>query len=140
VRAPRTRNLRQTERLRVVHHDDVVLAAELRRVVVLPLDVDGLFLGRQRVRVTLERVVDRLRHGEEGGLGHDGLPAGHEPEVAQERHHRVQDLGHAAAVRRSVDVQDAQAAQRRGQPPQLAHDLGTGALGVRLNRPRRELD
>ena len=101
--------------LRVVHHHVVPLAFELQRVVEHPLEVDALHLAVPLDVGALQRVVDVLGDGEELVAAVDHLPLGLDPEVAEQRDVRREQLGDAAAVRGRVHVQHARAAQRRRQ-------------------------
>ena len=78
-----------------------------------------LLLG-EVLRVALQRVVHELRRVEELLAPVDHLPLDLEPDVAHERHERVEDLRDAAAERGGGEVHDAPARQRLGQ---LAHLL-----------------
>ena len=65
--------------------------------------------------LALQGVVERLGAGEEVVVALDDLPAGVEAQFPHERHHRLQDLGDAAALAGGVDVHDPQAGQQAGQ-------------------------
>ena len=108
-------------RLRVVDEHVVVLVGELLRVQGLEAAVDLLLRRRQAGRVALERVVDRLRRGEELVRAGDDPPLGIEPRVAHQRHERVVDLRHAAPEGRRRDVHQPLAAQGLREAADLLH-------------------
>ena len=120
-------------RLRVVDDDHVPVALEALRVHrVVGLEDLPLLVG-DRLRVALERVVHQLRDVEELLAAEDHLPVRVEPDVAHQRHQRVEDLRDAAAERGRADVQDALALQGLGE---LA-DLARSARGRRCACSRR---
>jgi hypothetical protein len=87
----------QAGRLRIVDDDHVPAALELLRVhLVVALPGAPLVL-REVLRIPLERVVHQLRRVEELLTAEDDLPVGVDPDVAHERHERVEDLRDAAA-------------------------------------------
>ena len=89
--------------------------------------VEQLPLLLVEVSAPLQRVVEELGRVEELLLAEDHVPVGVEPDVAHQRHDRVEDLRDAAAEGGGADVQDALALQRLGQ---LA-DLGDQLLAAR---------
>ena len=105
----------QRRRLRVVDEAHVPAAGELARVhlVVAPPGLPLLLveiLGR-----ALQRVVHQLGRVEELLAPVDHLPLAVEPDVAHQRHERVEDLRDAAAERGRGDVHHPLALQRLGQ-------------------------
>jgi hypothetical protein len=69
--------------------------------------------------------VDRLGHLEEGLVAADDPPVRHQPLIVEQRHHRAQQLGDPAAVRRRVDVKHPGAAQRaRGAADRVDQIVG----------------
>jgi hypothetical protein len=117
-------------RLRVVDDDEVELVGE--RLCVLPVVAPKslLLILRQAARVSLEAVVDRLRHVEELVLPVDDAPFCLKPRLAHERDERVEDLGDAAAEGGGREVEDALSAERLGQRPDLLHQPAAGDCRV----------
>ena len=111
-------------RLRVVHHDVVVVALEEQRVVEHLLEVRALHARRPLDVGALEPVVHGLGDGEELVAAVHHLPVGVDADAAQQRHVGGEQLGDAAAVRGGVDVQHARALQRLRQLADLVDDLG----------------
>jgi hypothetical protein len=77
--------LPEREWLRIVHDDEVILLVEESRVLLRVGQVALLIRGAQPFGRTLEPVVDRLGHSEEGVVAADQLPVGCQSEVAQQR-------------------------------------------------------
>ena len=127
-------------RLRVVDEHVVVLVRELLRVQRLEAAVDLLLRRRQPDLVALERVVDRLRRGEELLRAGDDPPLGVEAGVPHQRHERVVDLRHAAAERGRGEVHEPLPAQRLGQPPDLLHQPTRGDGRVVRERLLSDVD
>jgi hypothetical protein len=126
-------------RLRIVDDDEVVAVLE-------PLGVPrrrgevGVTVGlAQRLRIALEPVVHRLRDPEEGLVADDHLPLDVQPEVAEERHARAQQLGDAAAVRRGVQLQDPCTAQALGLAVERLQDVDRDDVEVRGKRTLPDL-
>src|SRR5439155_8816755 len=112
---------------RVVHdHEVVFVGGQLFRVhhVVAAEDLD--LVGRERARVTLQAVVQRLGDVEEllGAL--DDAPLDLESNVGHERHERVVDLGDTAAERGRREMDHALALQRLGEPMNLVDETARG--------------
>jgi hypothetical protein len=118
----------------------VVLVRELLGVQRLKAAVDLLLGGRQRGRVPLERVVDRLRRSEELVRPGDDPPLGVEASVPHERHECVVDLRDAAAKSRRRDVGEALAAERLRQPADLLHQATRGDGRVVRERLLSDVD
>ena len=79
----------------------------------------------EALRISLQRVVDRLRHVEELVLAVNDAPLRLEPDVLHERDERVEDLGHAAAEGRRGEMQDALAGQGLGKHADLVGERAT---------------
>ncbi len=96
----------QRGRLRVVDQAHVPAARQLTRVhlVVLPPGLPLLLV--EILRGALERVVHELGRVEELLAPVDHLPLALQPDVAHQRHERVQDLRYPAAERGGGDVHD----------------------------------
>ena len=107
--------------LRVVDDDEVVVVLELLRIQLLVAPEDLALLLVEPLRISLERVVDRLRDVVELLRAADDPPLDLEPGVLHQRDERVVDLRDAAAERRGRQVDDALAGQRLGEPPDLVH-------------------
>ena len=116
----------QLRRLRVVDDDVVVLVLELLRVERVVAVERLLLLRRQTERVTLERVVDRLRDREELVLAVDDPPLDVEADVLHQRDEGVVDLGHAAAERRRRDMDDSLPLERLGETADVVHHPARG--------------
>ena len=96
----------KADRLRVVDDDRVPLPLQPLGVHRVEL-VEQLPLGgSQGGGVALEGVVQELGGVEELLLAEDHLPVGVEPDVAHQRHDRVEDLRDAAAEGGGADVED----------------------------------
>lgn len=76
--------------------------------------------------------MERLGHAEERLVAFDDVPRRVDPEVAQQRDHAGQDLGHPAAHRRRVDVLQPQVTHAVGQQQELFDHLGPDDLPVVL--------
>ena len=100
---------------------EVVVVLELLRVLGVVAAEDLLLGLGQATLVALQRVVDRLRDGEELVGALDDPPLDVEPDVGHQRDERVVDLGDAAAERGRREVHDALAAQRLGEAVDLLH-------------------
>ena len=123
------------QRLRVVDDDEVVGTRELGRVGAADVLVEGTRRRREVDRVPLQAVVEALGDVVELGGRREDLPVRLQPDVADQRHQRVQDLGHAAAEGGGVDVQDLTALELLGELVDLGHQvLGDDAsvVGQRL--------
>ena len=114
------REREQRRRLRVVHDADVPAAGQLARVHLVVLRPRAPLLLGEVLRVALQRVVHQLRRVEELLAAVDHLPLDLEPDVAHQRHERVEDLRHAAAERGRREMDHPLALQRLGE---LAHLL-----------------
>ena len=112
--------LAQRAGLRVVDEDEVVVLRELGGVAPVDALVDLAHLVGDLERHPLQAVVEALGDVEEVVVGGQHLPLGLEADVVHQRHERVEDLGHAAAERRGVDVQDALAPQALAELDDLA--------------------
>jgi hypothetical protein len=123
-----------------VYDDHVVSVHELGRIALGLADVLVPFAAPERVAGALQAVVDGLGHVEEAFVAADQAPLGVQPEIAQKRHLGAEDLGHSAAVGRGVEVQDAQAAERLGQPAELGDGVGARRLDVVGERRTTEID
>ena len=108
-------------RLRVVDDHEVVVIFELARVQLLIAPEDLPLLLGQPLRISLERVVDRLRDIPELLGPMDDPPLGLEPGVLHQRDQRVVDLRDATAESRRRQVHDALPGKRLGQPLDLVH-------------------
>ncbi len=117
-------------RLRVVDDAEVPAARELARVHLVVLRPGRPLLLGEVLRVALEGVVHDLRGVEELLAPVDHLPLDLEPDVAHQRHERVEDLRDAAAERRGAQVDDAPALQRLGQLADLLHERAADDVGV----------
>ena len=108
--------------LRVVDDDEVVVVLELARVQLLVAPEDLPLLLGQALRVSLKRVVDRLRDVPEllGAL--DDPPLGLEPGILHQRDQRVVDLRDTASEGRRRQVHDTLPGERLGQPLDLVHE------------------
>ena len=104
-------------RLRVVHHDEVVIALDQQRVVEHPFEIDALHLVGPFDVAALQRVVHRLGDGEELVAPAHHLPFGVDAGVAEERHVRRQQLRDPAAVGSGADMEHPGALQRVGPGP-----------------------
>src|SRR6185437_6545624 len=94
----------------------------------------ALLLG-QSLRVSLERVVDRLRDVPELVTALDDPPLRIEARADHERDERVVDLRHASAECRGRKMDDALALERLGKPADLVHETTSrnrGVVGKRL--------
>ena len=78
----------------------------------------------------LQRVVEQLGRVEELFLAEDDVPVGVEPDVAHQRHDRVEDLRDAAAERGRADVQNPLPLQRLGELADPLGQLLAGDVGV----------
>ena len=78
----------------------------------------------------LQRVVHQLGRVEELLAPVDHLPLALEPDVAHQRHERVEDLRHPAAERGGRDVHDPRALQRLGQLADLLDQLAAADVRV----------
>ena len=103
---------------------------ELARVHLVVLRPRRPLLLGEVLRVALERVVHELRRVEELLAPVDHLPLDLEPDVAHQRHERVEDLRHAAAERGRAEVHDAAALQRLGQLADLLDERAADDVGV----------
>ena len=108
-------------RLRVVHDHEVVVVRELARVQLLVAPEDLLLRLAEALRVSLQRVVDRLRDVEELLGAPDDPPLDLEARVLHQRDERVVDLGDAAAERGRRQMDDALARERLRQRADLVH-------------------
>jgi hypothetical protein len=120
-----------------VHDDHVPLVGVLQLVGVQPVVTHEhvLLVLRQRLRVALQAVVDRLGDVEELVAAVDHAPLGLDADVVQQRDQGVLDLGDAAAEGGGRQVQHALAAQRLGQRADLlgqrpAHDRRVVGKGL----------
>ena len=123
--------------------DEVVVVLELGRVQLLIAAEDVALLFGQPLRVSLERVVDRLRDVPELVAALDDPPLGIEAGAAHERDERVVDLRHTAAERRGRKVDDALALERLRKPADLVHQTTSrnrGVVGKRLMSGVDELE
>ena len=104
-------------RLRVVNDHEVVVVRRKETGVLLVVAVEDLDLSRrERTRIALKPVVDRLRDIEELFGTPDHPPFDLEPDVRHQRHKRVIDLGDTAAECRGREMHDAFSTQRLSQP------------------------
>jgi hypothetical protein len=94
---------RQSEGLRVVDEDKVVLAVEPRGVALHRSDIRLLVLRRQSLGIALKRIVHLLGDAKEVVLTADHAPIRNDAESAQQ-------LRNPAAMGRRVDVQEARPA------------------------------
>ena len=114
----------QRQQLRVMQKPDVRLqpaAPNCAGHIVQTAVVDGeLVIGKFAGRA-LQHIVDALGDGEKTSVRrrNHGAPGVHAQGVAQ-RHQRMEDFRHAAAVGRAVDVDDAPVAEPLGQLRQAA--------------------
>ena len=74
--------------------------------------------------------MEHLRDVEELLAPDHDLPVALQPDVAHQRHERVEDLGDAAAHRGRVDVQDPLALERLGQLVDLFDQCLAGEVPV----------
>ena len=93
-------------------------ACRFSRCGVLPIDlvVQIEIALLERHRQSLQGVVEGLGDAIEVGRSGNDFPAGVDPQLLHQRNHPAQDLGHAAADPRGVDVHDPLARQPLGQP------------------------
>ena len=91
---------------------------------------DRPLLVAQGLLGPLQRVVEELGRVEELFFAEDHVPVRVEPDVAHQRHDRVEDLRDAAAEGGGADVQDALSLQRLGQLADLLGQLFAGDVGV----------
>ena len=117
-------------RLRVVDDADVPSARQLAGVHLVVLRPRRPLLLGEVLRVALERVVHDLRGVEELLAPVDHLPLDFEPDVAHQRHQRVEDLRHAAAERRRAQVDDASALERLRQLTDLLDERAPDEVRV----------
>ena len=123
------------ERLRVVDDDEVVGPRELGGVGAADVLVEGTRGRREVDRVPLQAVVEALGDVEELGGRREDLPVRLQPDVADQRHQGVEDLGHAAAEGGGVDVQDLAALEPLGELVDLGHQVfgdDASVVGQRL--------
>ena len=120
----------QRRGLGVVHEAHVPAAGELARVhlVVAPPGVP--LLGVEILGRALQGVVHQLGRVEELLAPVDHLPLAVQPDVAHQRHERVEDLRDAAAERGRGDVHDALALQRLGELADLLDQLAPADMRV----------
>ncbi len=124
----------QGDGLGIVHEHEVVLLLQPRRIALGGL-AENVAAGLIQARLgALQGVVEPLGGLEEGLVPVNDLPVRHQPQVAQQRHHRAQQLGDAAAVGRGVDVQHPGAAQRAGPALQLVQGGVGGEPPVVIER------
>ena len=116
--------------LRVVHDAHVPAVRELARVHLVVLRPGRPLLLGEVLRAALQRVVHQLRRVEELLAAVDHLPLDLEPDVAHQRHERVEDLRDAAAERRGRQVHDAPALQRLGELAHLLHEWAADDVRV----------
>ncbi len=109
-------------RLRVVDDDEVVLLRQRLGVAPVVVLVDRALLLVEALRVSLQRVVDRLRDLEELLLAPDDPPLGLQTGVDHERKQGVVDLRDTAAERGRRQVQDAFSLERGGELQDLVHE------------------
>ena len=110
------------DRLWIVNDHEVVrIRVELTRIELLEArEAPALLLG-QPLRVALQGVVDRLRHGEELVRPADDAPLDLEAGILHERHERVLDLGHAASESGRRQLEHAGARERLCESEDLVH-------------------
>jgi hypothetical protein len=123
LRASRSRGLAERRGLRVVHDEHVVRLLEQLRALAVHVQVDGLVRLGQRVRGSLQRVVKGLGDPEELGRALDQSPVRVDAEGLREGHETRQELGHAAAEPRGIDVADPDTFQVARQRLDLVDDL-----------------
>ena len=85
--------------------------------------VDLPHLGRQRLVLAVEIVVQELGHFEEGLAPLHDVPGRIEADVAHERNQHGEELGHATALGGRVDVLHACSWQIGGELANLPQDL-----------------
>ena len=109
-------------RLWIVHDDEVVrIRVELARIQLLKArEALALLLG-EPLRVALQRVVNRLRDGEELVRTADDAPLDLEARVLHERHERVLDLSDAASESGRRQLEHAGARKRLRERANLVH-------------------
>ena len=125
---PRRREMRQVDRLRIVHENDVGLQVQPLGILPIDLVVQIEIALFERYRQALQSVVKGLGDAIEVGRTGDHFPAGVDSQFFHQRDHPAEDFGHAAAASRGVDVDDPLAGQPLGQSAQplhflVAHDL-----------------
>ena len=103
---------------------------ELARVHLVVLRPGRPLLLGEVLRVALQRVVHQLRRVEELLAAVDHLPLDLEPDVAHQRHERVEDLRDAAAERGGRQVHDAPALQRLGELADLLDERAADDVRV----------
>ncbi|UUY04621.1 hypothetical protein LRS13_03540 [Svornostia abyssi] len=87
-------------------------------------------VGREVLRVALQRVVHELRRVEELLAAVDDLPLGLQAHVVHERDERVEDLRDAAAERGRRQMHHARALQRLGELVDLLDQVAAADVGV----------
>ncbi len=112
----RRREGRQIDRLRVVDEDDVRFEVEPLGVLAVHFVVQVEVALPQCDRLPLQAVVEGLGDAVEVGRAGDHFPAGVDAQLLHQRHHPAENLGHAAADPRRVDVDDPLAGQPLAQP------------------------
>src|SRR5207253_3568166 len=86
--------------------------------------------GRERARVALQAVVQRLGDVEEFLGALDDAPLDLEPNIGHQGYKRVIDLGDTTAERGRREVDHALALQRLGEPMNLADETARGDRAV----------
>ena len=112
--------------------DEVPAVLEEQRIVEDALEVDALHLGRPVDVGALQRVVDLLGDGEELVASVQHLPLGLDPDAAEQRHVRRQQLGDTAAVGGGADVEHARPAERLGRLTDLGHGVSASDVGIEV--------
>ena len=125
----------QADRLRVVDDHRVPLAFQAVGVELVDLVEQLPLLVAQGLLGSLQRVVEELGRVEELLLAEDHVPVRVEPDVAHQRHDRVEDLRDTAPEGGGADVQDPLPLQRPGQLADalgrlLADDMGVVGEGL----------
>ncbi len=95
---------RETCRLRIVHYHEIPAFPEQIRVLFERRQVKAAEAGREFDLHPLQAVVQFLGELEEVVAALEHMPLGLEAETAQQRDKAVQELGHAPAVRRGIEV------------------------------------
>ena len=122
--------LAQRRGLRVVDQAHVPAAGQLARVDLVVAPPGRPLLLVEVLGRALQRVVHQLGRVEELFAAVDHLPLAVEPDVAHQRHERVQDLRDAAAERGRGDVHHALALQRLRQLADFGDQLAPADVRV----------
>ena len=116
------RFLHQGDRLGIVDEDDIVGGIHLLQIAPARLHEYLEILFADVGCSAVQGVMEFLRDLEELPPPFDHVPANIQPQFLEQRNHPVEDLRHAAADGRGVDVQYPLSPQMHGDEPQVLHD------------------